>query len=95
MNAKVNFTQRVDPQMLTVFHEIAERLKHKNYDVLEAMIISFQALPRNVQRSLISADPEERGPALDALAALSVPPASAPGRGTVDRKGARRRGSAA
>ena len=75
VKGKEKFGHDIDPVIIAQFNEIAVRLRYRKYDVLEAAISAFDALPDHVKRVLIAAGPEEREPALQALAAVGLPPA--------------------
>lgn len=71
--AKVAFNHNIEEDLCNTFARLYEVLPGHKYEVLEAALRAFIALPSDLQDKLISGRPENREVVLAALAALQMP----------------------
>ncbi len=74
---KEKFTHAIDAGIKAQFEAVAETLPGNKYEIVEAMILAFTALPAELQLKLVSARSEDREPALAAIAVTRIRPPKA------------------
>ena len=71
--SKKRFSHDIDEAVLAEFEALCEMLPGNKYEMVEAMIRAFKALPGRLQRDLLSRCEADRRPVLAVLAALEAP----------------------